>query len=451
MSNEIMGAEQSFLGCFFLDNDIAEEAFGWVDASDFSSEAHRQIYQVFKTLNEAGQPIDYITASRELQGKVAIDYIIQLADTVPSVANIKQYAQMIRKESQKRKIIALTTKAHRDLIEKDAEEVLPQLEKSLQELAVATETEKNYKSIAETLPNVWGNIQERKKIKGLPGHSTGYQHLDNMTDGLQKGELVILAARPSMGKTALALKIALNVAKKGVPTGVFSLEMTTEQLVQRLLACECLVDLKDLKHGKMTQQDEEAVKIGMGEIAKYPLYTDDDFGDLDKLIARAKKMKRDFNLGFLAVDYLQIVSTGSAKNDNRNLEITKISWAFKKIAKELNIPVLLLSQLSRTVEQQQNKRPNLSHLRDSGAIEQDADQVWFIYRDEYYNQESEKKGIAEIIVAKNRNGSIGTVELGFLKEYVLFATRDDDGMEKKHPLGTELIYTGQGKQQQIIS
>ncbi|MEW6572289.1 MAG: replicative DNA helicase [Bacillota bacterium] len=421
-------AEQAVLGAIFLDPDVIHQVVGLVQPEDFYQEPHRLIFETILTLDDSGVPIDIITVTDALRQKGyleragGVSYIVTLADVVPSTAHAEQYARMVAEKALLRTLIQVATRI-RDMgyeAGDDPRKLLGEAERMILELAQdrVTGTFASLRSILEaTLKHIEEVYQAEGEMLGLP---TGFADLDRILSGLWPQDLIITAARPSMGKTALALSIAMNVAKKGVPVGFFSLEMSKEQLVQRLLTAEVKIDHKRIRTALLSDEDWRNLTEAAGSIAPLPIFIDDTPGlTVREMRARAKRLKAEKGLGLLIIDYLQLMQP-TRRVENRQQEIAEISRSLKALAKELNIPVVALSQLSRAVEQRHEKRPVMSDLRESGALEQDADVIMFIYREEYYRPDTEKKGIAEIIIAKQRNGPVGTVELAFLKEFTCF-------------------------------
>ncbi|MCL0067729.1 replicative DNA helicase [Peptococcaceae bacterium] len=421
-------AEQAVLGSILLDKESIYKVMEIINPDDFYSESHRLIYKAMLNLADRDQPIDMITVSEELKKNGSLEkaggasYIALLAGVVPTARNVEHYAHIVEEKSLKRMLIQLSTKVSAmSYEEKDVHELIDQAEEALIELRNRCQS-KNLTAVNDILVQLFEQIEKMQQNRGkLTGISTGFIDLDNITCGLQNGDLIVLAARPSMGKTTLGLMIALNAAVRlNVPTAIFSLEMSKTQLVQRMLCAEAMVDQQKLRAGFLKDKDWLRLTQAGENLSHAPLYIDDTaILSPREILAKARNLKKDKNLGLIVIDYMQLMQ-GNRRAENRQQEISDISRSLKGIAKELNVPVLALSQLSRAVEQRQNKRPIMPDLRESGSIEQDADVVMFIYRDEYYNPESEKAGIAEIIIAKQRNGPVGKVELGFIKQCTKF-------------------------------
>jgi replicative DNA helicase len=423
-------AESSVLGGILLDNEAINQVLELLRPEDFYRESHRKIYRAMIELSDRSEPVDLITLSDCLTARGDIDavggsaYLASLADFVPSAANISYYARIVREKSILRSLISAATDiATRGFEEQgNIEEFLDTAEKVIFDIS-----EKKIKAsfvavgdmIKDTLKAV-EKLYERKEM--VTGVATGYNDLDRLTSGLQPADLIVIAGRPSMGKTAFSLNIATNAAFKGVGVAVFSLEMAKEQLVLRMLCSEARVDNSKMRSGYLGERDFPKLASAAGRLHEAPIYVDDTpaIGILE-LRAKARRLVRDRTkkVGLIVVDYLQLMR-GMGAASNREQEISEISRSLKALAKELNVPVIAISQLNRRVEDRGDKRPMMSDLRESGAIEQDADVIMFIYREEVYNQKTDNKGVAEVIVAKQRNGPIDTVSLTFLSEYTRF-------------------------------
>lgn len=422
-------AEQSVLGAMLLDRDAIFRVMEFLKPEDFYRESHRLLYQVILELSEDGKPVDLITVTDLLKDKGELEkiggitYVATLANLVPTAANAEYYARIVEEKALTRSLISLSTRIASRGYENtaSAEELLDEAEKSILDLgqrrssAAFIPVKDILVDTFESLENIYNN---RGKVTGVP---SGFLELDRLTNGFQKGDLIILAARPSMGKTAMATLVGQHAAvKHQVPVGIFSLEMSKEQLVQRMLCCEAMVDAHKVRTGNLSDEDWGKLSEAARYLSRAPIYLDDTgAATVREMKSKARRLKAERGLGLIVIDYLQLMS-GGKRIENRQQEIAEISRNLKGLAKELEVPVLALSQLSRAVESRTDKRPMMSDLRESGSIEQDADVIMFIYRDEYYNQESEKKGIAEVIIAKQRNGPVGTVELGFFKEFTKF-------------------------------
>jgi replicative DNA helicase len=422
-------AEQSVLGAILLDQEAIYKAMKTLQPTDFYRQDHRLIYESMLFLNENRHPLDLVTVSEHLrqQGQLensgGVAYIASLAEMAPMAANVESYARIVEEKSLLRNLIQLSTRvAGMSYDESDEpERLIAEAERMLTELG-SSRISGAFFSIKEVLLDAFTYMEFLQNNRGsVTGVPTTFGDLDKLCHGLQPSDLIILASRPSMGKTSLGVCIGYGTAlKNNVPVAIFSLEMSKEQLTQRILCAEAKIDQQRMRKGTLTEEDWQALHETAGKLGKAPIYIDDTPAISTRQIrAKARQLQMEQGLGLIIIDYLQLMQ-GSVRSENRQQEISEISRSLKSLAKELNVPVLALAQLSRAVEQRQVKVPIMSDLRESGALEQDADIVMFIYRDEYYNPETEKKGIAEIIVAKNRNGPVGTVELGFLKELTKF-------------------------------
>lgn len=426
-----LDAEKSVLGSILLDNEVYAALEGSLTAEHFYKEGHRKVWRGIERLFRRGEPMDLVTLSEELRqtgdleavGSVA--YLIGLAESVPTAAYAESYANIVREKAVLRDLIGASGRILQSAYEQSAplEQLLDAAESSIFELA--TSKRRSFFSgmpqlVHETFQQINEYFANPDPVSGL---RMGFKELDQMTAGLQPSSLNVLAARPSMGKTAFALTIALNAALREKKTvGVFSLEMSGVQLVTRMLCSEARVDMSRVRSGQLTDRDFQRLADTAGKMSEAKVFIDDN-ADLTvmELRSRARRLMAEHDLGLVVIDYLQLMSGGHGRqSENRQQEISTISRGLKALARELDVPVLVLSQLSRAVEARPNKRPMLSDLRESGAIEQDADLVMFIYRDEYYDPHSEKQGIAEIIVGKQRNGPTGHVDLQFHNAHVRF-------------------------------
>jgi replicative DNA helicase len=425
-------AEQSVIGSMIMDREAIIIAAEIITADDFYSRQYAAVFDAMVELNDEAKPVDLITLQNRLKEKdvppevASLEFVRDLMTTALTSANVKHYATIVAEKATLRKLIRINEEIANNCYagKESLDFILEDTEKRVFDLIQRSNTGE-FVPIREIVMNALDRIEVASRNKGnVTGIATGFIDLDYRTAGLQPSDLVLLAARPSMGKTALALNIAQHVAfklKKCI--AIFSLEMSKEQLVNRLFSMESRVDSQHLRTGNLSDMEWEKLIESAGVIGKSDLIIDDTPGiSIPELRSKCRKYKLEHNLQMVIIDYLQLMSGSSSRSsDSRQQEISDISRSLKAIARELNVPVLALSQLSRAVEQRPDHRPMLSDLRDSGAIEQDADVVMFIYRDEYYNKESEKKGIAEVIIAKQRNGPIGTTELVFLPEYTRFA------------------------------
>jgi replicative DNA helicase len=426
-------AEQAVLGSMMLDKEAVYIALEMLAAEDFYKDAHQIIFTTIVNLEAQGQPIDMITLTEELHrqnsmGKIGgVGYIAEVANIVPTAANVDHYAEIVVEKAILRKLIRVSTNIANRCYEEqeDTHHLLDQAERMILEIAEnrnLTGLIPIKQILGDTLEKIEYLADNKGNITGVPSF---FIDLDSMTSGWQASDLIILAARPAMGKTSFGLNIAQNAALKGgTSVAIFSLEMSKEQLVQRLMSSEAMLDQHKLRTGRLL--DEEWIRLTRAAqpLSTAEIYIDDTPAiSILELRAKARRLKAEKGLGLIIIDYLQLMQVGK-REENRQQEISEISRSLKALARELNIPVIALSQLSRAVEQTQDKKPSLSHLRESGALEQDADLVMFIFREDYYNPESEKPGIAEIIIAKHRNGPTGSVELGFLKEFTKFVNID---------------------------
>ncbi len=427
-------AEVSVLGSILLDDDVLTQLGDALSPEMFYREGHRKIFGAMRALQSRSEPVDLVTLSDELSRNRMLDdvggptYLIGLSEQVPTAAYAEHYARLVQEKYTLRQLIAASGKAMQMAYEGQLplEDLLDKAEKMIFEVAEHKKSE-NFQGMNEVVQETFEYITLLHSNKGIPdGVPSGFKDLDEQISGLQKGSLNVLAARPSMGKTAFALSIAQNVALRGEKTvAVFSLEMPSVQLALRMLCSEARVDMNRIRSGQLNERDFERLAHAAGRLAEAPMVIDDE-PDLtvNALRSKLRRIQSQYgNLGLVVIDYLQLMSGskgGGGGNENRQQEISTISRNLKSIARELEVPVVVLSQLSRAVEQRPNHRPMLSDLRESGAIEQDADIVMFIYRDEYYNKETDQQGIAEIIIGKQRNGPVGTVKLQFHSAHVRF-------------------------------
>lgn len=423
-------AEQSVIGSMLMDREAIMAASEIVASEDFYQHQYGIVFEAMLELYNEGKPVDLITLQERLREKEvppevsSLEFIKDLLNTTLTSANVRSYAQIVQEKSMLRKLIKVNEEIANTcyLAKERVEDIMEDTERKIFNLVQKRSTG-DYVPIKDVVLNALDKIEIASKNKGsVTGIPTGFVDLDYKTSGMQPSDLVLVAARPSMGKTAFVLNMAQHMAfRNGVTAAIFSLEMSKEQLVNRLLSLESRVDSQSIRTGNLSDEDWTKLIEGAGIIGKSNLIIDDTPGiSVAELRSKCRKYKLEHNLGIIIIDYLQLM-TGSKKTDSRQQEISDISRSLKEIARELSVPVIALSQLSRAVEQRPDHRPMLSDLRESGAIEQDADVVMFIYRDDYYNKDSEKKGIAEIIIAKQRNGPIGTVELVWLPNYTKFA------------------------------
>jgi replicative DNA helicase len=422
-------AEQSLLGGLLIDGSGLPSALEILKGDEFYKEAHRAIYQAIQELFEKNEPVDLVTVADLLSERNHLDniggatYLASLAQSVPSAANVAAYAKIINEKALLRRLIQAANEISSSCYGggRNVGEILDQAEASIfsiTENRIRTSYFLLKEVVKKSIATIESFQQSREAVTGVPSHFTD---LDKLTAGFQRSDLIIIAARPSMGKTALALNIARNAAlDSGVPVGFFSLEMSKEQLAMRLLCAEARVDSQKIRTGFLSQQECARMLTAAGFFMEATLYIDDTpaISNLE-LRAKARRMMADRGLGMIVVDYLQLMR-GREDAERRDLEISEISRSLKALAKELNIPVIALSQLNRKVEERHDKRPLLSDLRESGAIEQDADVIAFIYRDEVYNSDSKDKGIAEVLIRKQRNGPTGDVRLAYINSYTRF-------------------------------
>ena len=432
MPNDL-AAEQSVIGAMLLDANAISTAADILTGDDFYNKQYGVLFETMLELQGAGAPVDPVTLQAKLKEKDVppevsnLEFLIDMRDDAITPVHIKQYATIVYEKSILRKMIRINEEVANSCYagKENMESILEDAEKRVFQLSQQRNTGE-FVPIRQVVSNAMDKIDKASKMNGyVTGVATGFIDLDYRTAGMQPSDLVLIAARPSMGKTAFALNIAQNVAfrqKKCV--AIFSLEMSKEQLVNRMFSLESNVDAQKLRTGQLADNEWERLIESAAEIGKSKLIIDDTPSiSVSELRSKCRKFKMEHDLSMIIIDYLQLMS-GSGKNESHQLEIAEISRNLKAVARELNVPVLALSQLSRGVEGRPDHRPMLSDLRDSGAIEQDADVVMFIYHDDYYHPDTEKKGISEIIVAKQRNGPIGTVELVWLPEYTKFANLD---------------------------
>ena len=425
-----MEAEQSVIGSMIMDREAIVVASEIITGEDFYSKQYGILFETMVELNDSDSPVDLVTLQNKLKEKdvppevSSLEFVRDLITAVPTSANIKYYANIVAEKSILRKLIRLNEEIAGTCYagKEPLEYILEDTEKRVFQL-VQKRTTDNFVPVRQIVMNAMDRIEMAAKNKGnVTGIPTGFVDLDYRTAGMQPSDLILLAARPSMGKTAFELNMAQYMAfKKNLTVALFSLEMSKEQLVNRMFSLESNVDAQKLRTGQLNDQEWERLIESAGTIGKSKLIIDDTPGiTIAELRSKCRKYKLEYDLSIVMIDYLQLMS-GSGRSESRQQEISDISRSLKALARELNVPVVALSQLSRAVEQRPDHRPMLSDLRESGAIEQDADVVMFLYRDDYYHPDTDKKGISEIIIAKQRNGPIGTVELAWLPEYTKFA------------------------------
>ncbi|WP_028594547.1 replicative DNA helicase [Paenibacillus assamensis] len=425
-------AEQAVLGAILLQSEALITSMERVQAEDFYQPAHQIIYEAMIELGEEGQPIDIVTLAAKLQSKNQLDdignvsYLSQLANAVPTAANVDYYAQIIEEKSMLRRLIRTATQIASEGYtgEDNIGALLSDAERRILEIS-NRRSSSGFIAIKDVLMDVFERVELlSEQTEGTTGIPSGFTDLDKMTSGFQRSDLIIVAARPSVGKTAFALNVAQNVGVRAKETvAIFSLEMSAAQLVQRMICAESNVDATRLRSGKLEDDDWEKLTMSIASLSEAQIFIDDTPGiTVADIRAKCRRLKKEHGLGMILIDYLQLIQGRGKAGENRQQEVSEISRTLKMIARELEVPVIALSQLSRGVEQRQDKRPMMSDLRESGSIEQDADIVAFLYRDDYYDKESEKKNIIEIIIAKQRNGPVGTVELVFLKNFNKFVS-----------------------------
>jgi replicative DNA helicase len=426
-------AEQSVIGAMLLDKNAISGASEILRGEDFYKEAHRHIFETMLELYDKDEPVDLVTLVDSLRMKGILEaiggvtYLSNLAASVPTTSNVKYYARIVEEKSTLRKLI----KASSELMDKcysaseEVPSILDKAEKDIFDISQKVIVH-DFEPMSRLIERGFAEIERLYKNKGaITGIPTGFSELDSKTSGFQRGDMVLVAARPSMGKTAFAINIAQHAAiKNGSSVAVFSLEMSKDQLAQRMLCSEANIDMLKLRTGNLEEDDWVKLARCAGPLSSAKIFVDDTPGiSVHEMRSKCRRLKIEHGLDLVVVDYLQLMQ-GSSRTENRQQEVSEISRSLKAIAKEMNTPVIALSQLSRAPEARTDHRPMLSDLRESGSIEQDADVVCFLYRDEYYNKESEKKNIAEVIISKQRNGPTGTVELAFIGKYTKFASLD---------------------------
>ena len=432
-------AEQAVLGSIFINPDVMINVAEHLSAADFYRPAHQVLFRTMSDLFDKGQAIDVLTVKSDLESKGdlqnigGIGYLTEVVSAVPTSTHAEYYAKIVAQKARLRAIIDQLSESVGNAYESDMdiEEIIAKAEQSLIKISQSS-SKSSFRPIYDLILESHDKIEERANQKSqITGLATGFYDLDKLTTGLHEDNLIILAARPAMGKTAFALNIAQNVAiRSGKPVAIFSLEMGSESLVDRLLASEGAIQSHHIRTGQLTRDEWERLIYAQAQLAESPIFIDDSAGvRISDIRARARKLSQEHDgLGLIVIDYLQLI-TGS-RSDNRQQEVSEISRQLKIIAKELKVPVIALSQLSRSVEQRQDKRPIMSDLRESGSIEQDADIVAFLYRDDYYRDKADgqpESNLTELIIKKNRHGSLGTVKLYFHKEYTKFSSVREKG------------------------
>ena len=427
-------AEQAILGCMLTDKDAVVSAIEVLKEESFYREDNRAIFAAIYSLYAKSEPVDIITVKAELvetgnfERVGGLEYLASLPERVPTTANVDKYIKIVEEKAALRELITTSN----ELVAlgydetEDVDSIMDMAERKVFDLASKKNT-KGYSPLRDVLVESFDKIEKLYNNKGaFSGTPTGFYDFDRITSGLHGSELIILAARPAMGKSAFAINIATNVAVKAkVPVAIFNLEMAKEQVANRILSSEAMVDSNKIRTGQLEDDDWTKLATTLGKLSEAPIYIDDTAGiSIMEIRAKCRKLKLEKNIGLVVIDYLQLVQPTGRKNGTREQEISEISRSLKILAKELDIPVIALAQLSRSVEKREDKRPMLSDLRESGSIEQDADIVMFIHRDDYYNDESERKNIAEIILAKHRAGSTGTVDLAWFPNFTKFENLD---------------------------
>lgn len=435
-------AEQAVLGAIFLEPSAVTTASEVLIPEDFYRTSHQLIFAVMMDLAGRGEPVDVVTVTAGLQNEKRLEeaggvsYLAELADSAPTAANIEYYCGIVEEKSLLRRLIRTATAIVSDGYsrEDDIDTILDDAEKNILDVAQRKRVSE-FRPIKDILMETYDNIEMLQNRKGdITGTPTGFIELDRMTAGFQKSDFIIVAARPSVGKTAFALNIAQNVATRTeANVAIFSLEMGAQQLAMRMLCAEGNIDAQKLRTGRLEEEDWQKLTMAMGSLSRAGIYIDDTPGiRVNDIRTKCRRLKQEKGLDMVVIDYLQLIlgTGGQRRSENRQQEVSEISRTLKAMARELDVPVIALSQLSRSVEARQDKRPMMSDIRESGSIEQDADIVAFLYRDDYYDKESDKQNIIEIIIAKQRNGPVGTVELAFIKEYNKFVNLD-----RKHNAG----------------
>ena len=427
-------AEQAVLGAIILDSDRLITASERVDPDDFYRVSHQRIFEAMLKINDRGELVDLVTLSSELQAQGILDeigglnYLAEVAESVPAIGNIGYYLNVVDQKAALRRLIRTATNIVSDGYERqdEVDSVLSDAERNILKVS-QRKGQSSFHPIGSVLSDAYSTIEKLHQSSGeITGIATGFTDLDKMTAGFQRNDLIIVAARPSVGKTAFALNISQNVAvRTGENVAIFSLEMGAEQLVMRMLCAEGNIDAQRLRTGRIEAEDWGRLSLAMSSLSQAGIYIDDTPGlRVNEIRAKCRRLKQEHGLGMIMIDYLQLIVGNGKPGENRQQEVSEISRTLKAIARELQVPVIALSQLSRGVESRQDKRPMMSDIRESGAIEQDADIVAFLYRDDYYDKESEDANTIEIIIAKQRNGPTGTVKLSFRKEYNKFVNME---------------------------
>lgn len=446
-------AEQAVIGAAILDQSAYEVAADILQGGEFHEHGHARIFRAMRQIVEAEQPLDLVTLTAQLQDSEELEkvggvhYLSRLAGSVPAASNVVFYAERVQEMFLRRQAVDVAFELLRNAgEEQDVKGFIAMAETAVSRLSDQTVPVREFVGMKQVLMQVWEEAEERYNAKdinrGVTGIPSGFVDLDRMTAGFQRNDLIIVAARPSVGKTAFALNIAQNVGVQAKETvAIFSLEMSAAQLVQRMICSEGKIDASRMRTGRFEGDDWERMAMAIGQLSEADIHIDDTPGiTANEIRAKCRRLKKERGLGMIVIDYLQLIQGRGGRGTNRQEEVSQISRTLKQIARELEVPVIALSQLSRGVEQRQDKRPMMSDLRESGAIEQDADIVAFLYRDDYYDKESDKKNIIEIIISKQRNGPVGTVELVFLKNFNKFVN-----LEQSYSTATEPLKGPTGK------
>lgn len=427
-------AEQSVIGAMIIDKSAIAQVFEKLQEEDFYRDGHKIIYKAIKDMFAKDMAVDLVTLLEHLKTTDMLEkaggvtYISELSASVPTTANLSAYIKIVEEKSTLRKLIKASTAIIEESYNSggEIEKVIDIAQKKIFDIAEKKDS-KEYEPLSDVLERGFLEIERLFNNRGeITGVGSGIRDLDAKTSGFQKGDMVLIAARPSMGKTTFSLNIAENVAiKEGKSVVIFSLEMSKEQLAYKLLCSEANVDMLKLRTGTLDDKDWENIAMATGPLSKAKIYIDDTAGvTVMEMRSKCRRLKMEYGIDLIVIDYLQLMSGGAGSDGNRQQEVSEISRSIKALAKEMECPVIALSQLSRAPEQRADHRPMLSDLRESGSIEQDADIVIFLYRDEYYNKETEDKNIGECIMAKQRNGPVGTVKLAWLGQYSKFGNLD---------------------------
>ncbi|ALS27168.1 replicative DNA helicase [Paenibacillus sp. 32O-W] len=425
-------AEQAVLGSVLLEQEVFDQVSEVLRGDEFFLKKHELIYKAMAEAYDDGDPIDIVTVHARMDDPAmsgGLTYLTELASATPTAANVMHYVKIVKDHAVHRRalqqvqgLVAAAGNAE------SGAELIAKMQMVAATLEDEVAPKKDFTPIGIAVREAYERIEQmasNPNARGITGLESGFPDLDHMTAGFQKGDMIIVAARPSVGKTAFALNIAQNIGLAGETVAVFSLEMPTSQLVQRMLCAEANIDASRMRTGYLQDDDWTKLTMAIGRLSERKIFIDDSAViTANEIRAKCRRLKKEHGLGLVVIDYLQLIQGQRRRNDNRQTEVAEISRTLKQIAKELDVPVIALSQLSRGVEQRQDKRPMMSDLRESGSIEQDADIVAFLYRDDYYDKETEKKNIIEIIIAKQRNGPVGTVELVFLKNFNKFVSLD---------------------------